>query len=1069
MNPTNTSVIISRQKIILTFLTILLLSSQQVCFPQPVSLGWKGTELIPLNQFTTAGNWNPNFNHNTGDTCYVTTDDTCVYLHWKFGPGQRYKFTQIYQVVNPALSLSNKHIVGIDVKGSTCKSGRNVLIKFEDGTHQAYYSWDNLAGITRWCEHISVLEKEFVNTTQLRWDSVTVISLEVNSEASSFDTLPDSGMVAFRKLTVDSLASWTRATSFEAVQDSGLLSTVAQQALSAILNRQNQTTGLFYTWLTDKTSYLYGQGLVLKILSEEGEWKNGQAFNSSAKAAEKLALFLVKNQDKRGFWPRSWHTETGTILQNLENDGTVWMGDFPWIITGLQNYYNKSGDIRVKTALEKARFFLYNLIDDNGKFYTINPDTRQKYEVTSSEAYAAAILSVYEMGDSARAAKMQHYIDSLTWDPDLKYWHEATGSARKVLYANTWLAPFFKNSTDKQRSLDALSFVGKALFTRGPGAPYGLDGIGPVATWFEGTLSYICAGGPGSDSLFYNLIKYRYPDGTVPHYNDSVTAAGVWAVPWSSLDGTSWLYFAASKKSPFDRGTTLNLKDTEPKKVFIHTMGWYGSGSSGRHWTDGHAHTPLIGFYDSHSLSLELYQILLSWSCGIDGMIMNQKDAYDQQSVYSTLEVINRIRELDSADFNYDFAISYDDQGMDQTKPFDTAFATFDILKNYILPNTSNYMNYHDKPAVFVFNYPSEYLSASDYDSILNVEFGGNKPLLIWNQIEDTTIDYIDASYPWVGPDNTGWDTITCLNWGKNYLAWYYPQVNYQGMYLDFAIGGVWPGFDSVCTWCKNRCMDRQDGIVYDSTWSFINNYQQLLPLKWVVIETWNDWNEGTEIEPSKELGYKYLLATIKNINAFKGTNISEDTCKFWAAGEIYKAATLLEQSARDSTEYFPVLENAVKSFLTGDCPGAIQAAECIIDSGNYYRTDNITIHEGESYKGHTAAGTYTENLLSAGGCDSTVVTVLEVKPEAIVVTSSDKFTIYPNPSTGHLEITIDQPLEGDYKIEIFNDLGRKMQSVRQNARDKTIDLDITNYPAGIYMVKLFTGGKTYLSKVIKN
>jgi hypothetical protein len=38
----------------------------------------------------------------------------------------------------------------------------------------------------------------------------------------------------------------------------------------------------------------------------------------------------------------------------------------------------------------------------------------------------------------------------------------------------------------------------------------------------------------------------------VPAYNENLGAiGGIWAVDWSSLDATSWLYFAAAGKTPF--------------------------------------------------------------------------------------------------------------------------------------------------------------------------------------------------------------------------------------------------------------------------------------------------------------------------------------------------------------------------------------------------------------------------------------------------------------------------------------------------------------------------------------
>lgn len=1008
----------------LAILTLLLVKQQTPCFSQTSNPGWKGSEIISASNFVNPANWYCGYQNNTGDSSYVTTDDSCLYIHWKFGTGNRYRYAQVFQVLNPAISLENKSIFGFDIKGADKNIYRNFQFKFEDGTHQSMRRWDGLAAVNRWCESISALKQEFSNWEQLQWNAVKVISFEINSEASTQDILPDSGVVIIKYLKTDSPSSWNRAISFESIKDSSVLSEIKNKALSALLGRQDRNTGLFYTWLTNKYAYLYGQGLLLKILSMEGKWENSEPADTIAMAAERLALFLAGNQNKIGYWPRAWNATNGDIVQNVEDDGSVWMGDFPWMIIGLQNYYNKSGDIRVKAALGKARNFLYNLIDENGKFYTLKPSTKERVEVTSGEAYAAAILSVYEMGDSAKANKMLDYIDSKTWNNDIRYWKESFYSNRIVLFANTWLSPFYRNTTNAQKALDALSFVGKALYTRGPGNPYGMDGIGPVAVWYEGSLSYICAGGPGSDSLFYNLMDYRYPDGTIPHYNDSVTAAGVWSVKWSSLDGTSWLYFAATRQSPFYRGTELRKED-EPKKVFIHTMGWYNEGENGQHWINGHAHTPKIGLYNSKSWALQLYQLLLSRSCGIDGMIMNvnMKDNYDLQSVSGMLSSINRINDIDSVHFKYDLAISYDDQGMDRSKPFDTASACFEYLKNTLLPGTGNYLYYYDRPAIFVYNYSNpKYLTAYDYNKTLNTVFGNIPPVICWNQIEADAINYTNASYPWVGPDNTGWDTINGLNWGKKYLEWYYPQANYYGFSQDFVIGGVWPGFDGrQCDWDGKRWMDRQNGKVYDSTWNFVNNYSNTLPLNWVVIETWNDWNEGTEIEPSKEYRYQYLKATIDNINKFKNSIITADTCLFASAEKIYRAGWFIEKSVLDSATCYPVLAEAISAFLIGNCTLANDKA-------------------------------------------SQIINLVDVKSKL----QAEGIRIYPVPAKNSVEISLNQPDAQISKIEIYNNQGILLATERNYKCTNTVTLHLNRYPSGVYILKIVDHHNNYGCKIIK-
>jgi len=517
------------------------------CASQSFNLGWTGNEIIPKSQFIDVLNWNPAYSQ--GETCFVTTDTANVYLHWKFGTGNRAKWAICFQILDEAIELTDSEIVGIDVKGSVCNETRNVRIKFEDGTNQVAYIWHGLASLTRWCERLVVLKKQFEGN--MNWNNVRVITLEVSSDASANDTQADSGIVAFRKLRKDNVVNWQRASSFESLKDTSLLDSVKNQAIDGILSRQT-SNGLFYTWKEDKSSWLYGHGILLKLLTIEGEWDNSLTLNDCALAAEKLALFLINHQDPKGFWPRAWNTDDGSIKVYLESDGTVWMGDFPWIITGLINYYAKSGDARVIPSIQKARSFLYNLIDPDGKFYTLHVSSNTKYPVDGAEAYAAAIQSVYELGDSVKALTMLHYISDRTWDPDLKYWKESIYSKRPVLFANTWMAQLMFHIPDYQKPYDGLSFIGKAMNTKGPGYPEGFDGIGPVATWYEGTLTYICAGGPFSQMLMDSLVKYRFTDGTIPAYNDNIGGkVDIWAVDWSSLDATLWLYFAAVHGSPF--------------------------------------------------------------------------------------------------------------------------------------------------------------------------------------------------------------------------------------------------------------------------------------------------------------------------------------------------------------------------------------------------------------------------------------------------------------------------------------------------------------------------------------
>ena len=67
-----------------------------------------------------------------------------------------------------------------------------------------------------------------------------------------------------------------------------------------------------------------------------------------------------------------------------------------------------------------------------------------------------------------------------------------------------------------------------------------------------------------------------------------------------------------------------------------------------------------------------------------------------------------------------------------------------------------------------------------------------------------------------------------------------------QGItYADkLMVGGVWPGFYAL-SWDKGRCMERRCGRTWRDTWALVEQFRPPV----VLIETWNDFEEGTDTE----------------------------------------------------------------------------------------------------------------------------------------------------------------------------------------------------------------------------
>jgi len=75
----------------------------------------------------------------------------------------------------------------------------------------------------------------------------------------------------------------------------------------------------------------------------------------------------------------------------------------------------------------------------------------------------------------------------------------------------------------------------------------------------------------------------------------------------------------------------------------------------------------------------------------------------------------------------------------------------------------------------------------------------------------------------------------------------------------------VIPGFDNTKSNPPGMRFDRGDGQTYRALWEAALEEKP----DWILISSWNEWGEGTEIEPSVELGEKYLQITAEYAERF--------------------------------------------------------------------------------------------------------------------------------------------------------------------------------------------------------
>ncbi len=203
-----------------------------------------------------------------------------------------------------------------------------------------------------------------------------------------------------------------------------------------------------------------------------------------------------------------------------------------------------------------------------------------------------------------------------------------------------------------------------------------------------------------------------------------------------------------------------------------------------------------------------------------------------------------------SKEMQFHFALMYDETEEDTGHATEDALEAMDkAYKEYIGPKApahSAYLVYQGRPVVFIF--PKR--GRTNWDQVRQfVNTWETPPWLIYK--DEPPAQYaknFDGQYAWVHPSRK-W-MADGSDWGREYLENFYTKMRTK--YPDkIVVGGAWPGFnDTRASWSLNRHMDPRCGKTFEETLSlFRRYYDDNHPLPFLMIATWNDYEEGTAIE----------------------------------------------------------------------------------------------------------------------------------------------------------------------------------------------------------------------------
>jgi hypothetical protein len=275
-------------------------------------------------------------------------------------------------------------------------------------------------------------------------------------------------------------------------------------------------------------------------------------------------------------------------------------------------------------------------------------------------------------------------------------------------------------------------------------------------------------------------------------------------------------------------------------KVYAHLLLWFGESN---HMNVGYSSTDAAQVHN---------QITDMISRGIDGVIIDW---------YGPNNSIDQATKLVMAEAEthpgFTFAIMIDQGAIEWDScagcsPQQALISQLQYIEQTYFPSPA-YLTQQGKPVITNFNidlsYTIDWTAASAALS--------TQPVFLFQNNSGFSHVLSDGSYSWVMPTTT--------DYGISYLTSFYdtgiPLTNEQ------TVGASYKGFnDSLAAWGSDRVMGQQCGQTWLQTFSEINGlYNSGKQLPTLQLVTWNDYEEGTEIESGIANCLTVLAATSGN------------------------------------------------------------------------------------------------------------------------------------------------------------------------------------------------------------
>ena len=337
---------------------------------------------------------------------------------------------------------------------------------------------------------------------------------------------------------------------------------------------------------------------------------------------------------------------------------------------------------------------------------------------------------------------------------------------------------------------------------------------------------------------------------------------------WGILLLTSWAQFIVA--------TTPDPACVARPLVLVHVMPWFESksvnGHWGWHWTMGKTDPdkgalathdrPLLGPYDSGSPNVIATQVALMKAAGIDGAIID----WNGPEGFADYAMIHRntqrlIAELKKCGLKFALCVE-DNPGhrfMKEGK-LTRAQATAKVAASFAWADEHwfadpAYVRLAGRPAMFIFG--PQYLEEAEWSAI-RATMKQNPFTFALPHLSRRL--GIDGAFAWV-PVSEG-KAVTATTWSAEHAALYAAERKAGRPFVAVAFPGYRDFYAQAGAGKSYGAIDYRDGQTFAESFDLAMKSGSLI----VQVATWNDYGEGTGIEPTIARGTRNLEVIMRRL-----------------------------------------------------------------------------------------------------------------------------------------------------------------------------------------------------------